>query len=270
MLQREVFPKYRSYVEELGRVYSQMKTYFSPTSYEDLCRDRGYPIGESCQYDLIKEMNIGYFETNDNDMFKDVSPELGLYSQKGNLILNGRYIIPVPSVNGDLVSLIGYYPDFKKYITLATPFFSKECMFFNFKQAYELSWSKYNGFVIVVEGIFDCLSLRAVGLPCIATMGASVSAIKGELLKLFRKVLGIPDDDATGRKSLNRYSKSGWKVPSNTTMLKFLGGTVQIGGQLLHCKDMDNFVTWYEADDVIETLLQFRGCKEEIEELKLC
>jgi DNA primase len=270
MLQREVFPKYRGYVEELNKVYNTMKGYFSPTSFEDLCRDRGYPIGESCQYDLIKSMNIGFFETNDNDIFKDYSTELGLYSQKGSLLLNGRYIIPVESVSGDLVSLIGYYPDIKKYITLSTPFFSKECMFFNFKQAYELSYKEFDGFVIVVEGIFDCLSLRAVGLPCIATMGASVSRTKGELLKLFKFVLGIPDDDATGRKSLNRYDRSGWKVPTNTVMLKFSGGNVSIGGQLIHCKDMDNFVTWYEAEDVKETLLQFRNCREEIEELKLC
>lgn len=269
MLQREVFPKYRSYVKELNDVYSLMKSYFSPTSYEDLCKDRGYPLGETCQYNLIKEMELGYFETSDNDLFKDYSPELGLYSQKGNLILNGRYIIPVYSVSGDLISLIGYFPDKKKYITLATPFFSKECMFFNFKQAYELSFEKYDGFVIIVEGIFDCLSLRAVGLPCIATMGASVSRAKGELLKLFRKCLGIPDDDITGRKSLNRYSREGWKVPSNTVMLKFTGGLVNFGGTYLHCKDMDNFVTWYEPDDVKEILLTYRGSHEDIEELSL-
>ena len=269
MLQREVFPKYRDYVRELNMVYDTMKNYFSPTSFEDLCRDRGYPIGETCQYDLIKQMNLGYFETPDNDIFKEVSPELGLYSQKGKLLLNGRYIIPVYSVSGDLVSLIGYYPDSRKYITLSTPFFSKICMWFNFNQAYQLSYEKYNGFVIAVEGIFDCLSLRAVGLPCIATMGASVSEIKGELLKLFTKVLAIPDDDTTGRQALNRYGKKGWRVPCNTTMLKFKGGLVEIGSNKLHCKDMDNFVTWYEADDVRETLLSYISCNEEIEELIL-
>lgn len=269
MLQREVFPKYRQYVSELNQIYSLMKQSFSETSVEDLCKDRGYPIEDACQYALLKEMNIGYFETDDFEPFKEFSKDLGLFSQKDNFLLNGRYIIPVYSVNGDLVSLIGYYPDFKKYITLATPFFAKECMFFNFKQAYDLSWGSYNGFVILVEGIFDCLSLRAVGLPCIATMGASVSSIKGELLKLFRKVLAIPDDDKTGRGSLNRHTKKGWKVPSNTVMLKFKGGNVSIGGQSLHCKDMDNFVTWYNSDDVREILLSFSDSREEIEELSL-
>lgn len=269
MLQREVFPKYRQYCQELKEIYDIMTDSFSPTSAEDLCRDRGYPIDESPQYDLIKSMNLGYFESDDIEVFKKYSEELGLFSKKGNFLLNGRYIIPVEDISGNLVSLIGYYPDFKKYITLATPFFSKACMFFNFKQAYELSWSKFDGFVIVVEGIFDCLSLRALGLPCIATMGATVSRIKGELLKLFSFVLGIPDDDTTGRKSLNRYSAKGWKVPDNAVMLKFTGGLVNFGGTYLHCKDMDNFATWYESEDVREILLSFRGSHEDIEELRL-
>lgn len=142
-------------------------------------------------------------------------------------------------------------------------------MFFNFNQAYNLSWGSYDGFVIVVEGIFDCLSLRAIGLPCMATMGASVSAIKGDLLKLYKKVLAIPDDDITGRNSLNRNDPKGWKVPFNTTMLKFTGGLVEIGNMHLHCKDMDNFVTWFEPEDVRETLLSYRDSKEEIDTLSL-
>ena len=61
MLQREVFPKYRQYCKELAEVYEIMKDNFSSTSYEDLCKDRGYPLQESLQYDLFKSMNIGYF-----------------------------------------------------------------------------------------------------------------------------------------------------------------------------------------------------------------
>lgn len=246
-----------------------MQGYFADDSAEKLCSLRGYPIGESPQYDLLKDLNIGLFEVSDNDLFKEYDTALGLYSQKGNLLLNGRYIIPVEDISGNLVSLIGYFPDTRKYITLATPFFSKEVMFFNFRQAYGLSWSEFNGFVIVVEGIFDCLSLRSLGLPCIATMGATVSRVKGELLKFFSKVIGIPDDDSVGRLSLDRYSKKGWKVPYNATMVKFIGGMVDIGEQQLHCKDMDNFATWFDPDDVREILLSYRGSTEDIEELRI-
>ena len=71
------------------------------------------------------------------------------------------------------------------------------------------------------------------------------------------------------RLSLDRYSKKGWKVPYNATMVKFIGGMVDIGEQQLHCKDMDNFATWFEPDDVREILLSYRGSTEEIEELRI-
>ena len=88
-------------------------------------------------------------------------------------------------------------------------------------------------------------------------------------MTLFNKVIAIPDDDTVGRRALNRYSKYGWKVPSNTTFLKFSGGVFECNGELLHCKDMDNFVSWYEADDVRDCLLQVSGSREDIEELVL-
>lgn len=269
MLQREVFPKYREYSKDLNEIYAIMKRSFAPDSVDTLCTMRGYPLGESSQHDFLSKNVLGYFETSDYQQFKDYPEELGMYSKSGQLLLNGRYIIPVTSVNGDLVSLIGYFADEKRYITLSTPFFSKATMFFKFHEAYQKSWQEYNGVVFLVEGIFDCLSLWSIGLPCMATMGSSVSTVKGELLKLFRKVIAIPDDDDTGRKALNRYSKSGWKVPSNTVMLKFHGGSLEINGIELHCKDVDNFVTWYDAETVRECLLSFADSHEEIDELIL-
>lgn len=209
---------------------------------------------------------MGYFEVADDTLYKGYPEELGLFSKRGNMLLNGRYIIPVTSVSGDLVSLIGYYADEKRYITLSTPFFSKAAMFFMFNEAYKESWANHNGVVFLVEGIFDCLSIWSLGLPCMATMGSSVSALKGDLLKVFRKVIAIPDDDETGHKALYRNSKNGWKVPSNTVMIKFRGGSVNIGGSLLHCKDVDNLVTWFDADFVRECLLSFVDSREEIDE----
>lgn len=246
-----------------------MKPSFASDSVDTLCQMRGYPLEESVQHDFFKANIPGYFEVADYTPFRSFPEELGLFSRSGELLLNGRYIIPVTSVCGDLVSLIGYYADYKRYITLSTPFFSKTAMFFKYNEAYKLSWEKYNGVVFLVEGIFDCLSIWSLGLPCMATMGSSVSALKGELLKVFRRVIAIPDDDETGRKALNRYAKTGWKVPSNTVMVKFHGGTCNIGGVELKCKDVDNLVTWYEADDVREMLLSFVDSHEEVDELIL-
>lgn len=269
MLQREVFPKYREYSKMLEEIYRSMSRDFADDSVESLCMMRGYPLGESSQYAYFKQNPLGYYEVSDYTAFKEYPEELGLFSKTGELLLNGRYIIPVTAVNGDLVSLIGYYADFKRYITLATPFFAKSGMFFKFHEAYKLAWERYNGVVFLVEGIFDCLSLWSLGLPCMATMGSSVSSVKGDLLKLFRKVIAVPDDDDTGRKALNRYSKQGWKVPSNTVMVKFSGGTTNIGGVDLHVKDMDNLATWFDAEFVKDCLLSFVDSREEIDEFIL-
>ena len=266
MLQSEVFPLYRKYRDELAEVYEFMKTQYQEGYAEELCKLRLY-VGED-QRNLIKDMQIGIADLA-GDLFKGYSEELGLLSKTGNFLLSNRYVVPIYMPNGDLVSLVGYYPDTRKYVTLPTPFFSKACIFFNFKQAYDLSWSEYDGFVILVEGIFDCLSLRSIGLPAIATMGASVSYEKGELLKLFSRVIAIPDDDNVGRSALDRRSKRGWKVPDNTTMIKFTGGEIDFGDVVLRVKDMDNFVSWYDKNDVRELLLSYRGSKNEVEELIL-
>ena len=52
-------------------------------------------------------------------------------------------------------------------------------------------------------------------------------------------------------------------------MLKFHGGTIKLNDMDLHCKDMDNFVSWYEEEDVRDILLSYRSSREDIEELYL-
>lgn len=264
MRQNQVFPYYREVSKELQEVYSFMQTQFEESSVNELCEIRGY-IGNA-QKQFLQDMNIGRCDIDVS--LVDNAEKLGLATRKGNFILANRYQIPVEDYAGNLVSLIGYYPDARKYITLSTPYFSKDVLFFNFKRAYELSWSKFNGTVILVEGIFDCLSLSAIGLPAIATMGNTVSPIKGEQLKYFKKVLAIPDADRVGRQSLNRLSPKGWQVPCNTTFIKIIGGKLQLeDGTTLTVKDTDNFVSWFEASDVIESIMQFENSKEDIEEL---
>ena len=268
MRQIDVFPYYNTCVEEMESRYAMLKGLFNDSYVSELCNLRGY-VGEE-QRSIIEKMNLGYCDVVDTDLLGSMRKDLGLVSSKDNFLLSNRFIIPVDDIAGHTVALIGYYPDYKKYITTPSPFFSKECMLFNLRQAYDLSKRDFGGLVFLVEGIFDCLSLRAIGLPCIATMGASVSKTKCELLKFFTKVIGIPDNDTTGRRSLNKYdTRYGWNVPYNATMIKFEGGFLNIGGNSLKVKDMDNFVSWFDADDVRDILLSFKDSKEDIEILKL-
>jgi DNA primase len=264
--QNQVFPEYRKEVSYLTEKYEYFKSIMVDGYVDELMKIRGY-VSDS-QRNLIRTMQLGYCTVSPLDYEEvfglDYAKELGIITAQNNFLLDNRYIIPVEDIGGNLVSMIGYFNDTRKYITLPTNFFAKDCILFNFKQAYELSWKEYGGFVIIVEGIFDCLSLRAIGLPAVATMGATVGTVKCELLKYFKKVLAIPDDDKTGHKAF-----STWKLPSTSTILKFNGGVVDIGGSKLKCKDMDNFVSWYDEDDVRELLLSFRDSKNAFEEVVL-
>lgn len=267
MLKREVFPYYEKCVRELTIQYEFLKSLFTEDYVDELCKIRGY-VSDS-QHNLIEHLELGYCSISDVDSLGEFASEIGLVSKNGNFLLNNRYIIPVYDISNNLIALIGYLNDEKKYITTPSPFFSKELLFFNFRHAYDLSWRDFNGVVFLVEGVFDCLSLRSIGLPAIATMGSDVSELKCEFLKFFKKVVAIPDDDKVGRRALNKFGYKGWKLPHTATIVKFKGGTLDMGERELHCKDIDNFVSWYEESDVIEILLSLSKSTEEVEELIL-
>lgn len=268
MEQRRVFPYYREYVRDLSICYDILKEQSVTGTFEDLCKLRGYLVGSE-QYKLMEDLNFQSYEVKDVSVFGTRRLELGLVSDGDYFLIENRFVIPVYGANGDLLTLIGYYPDFKKYITLPTMCFSKEVLFFNIDNALELSWSKFNGLVFLVEGIFDCLSLRALGLPAIATMGNIVADVKLEVLKLFKKVAYIPDNDKTGRRSLNKHDKKyGWVVPYNATAIR-LTGSYDYGDVSMPIKDIDKAICMYDADSMRDILLELAQSTDEIVDLRL-
>lgn len=267
MRKNEVFKVYREYSEELEKAFTTIRGYYVESSIDELCTLRGY-ISDIYK-DLFSEMGIGCPEISDVEVLGEYRSYLGLTSKKDNFLLNYRYVVPIRDISGRLVAMVGWYPDIKKYITTPSMFFAKESLFFNIDHAYKLSWERYDGLVFLVEGIFDCLSLRALGLPAIATMGVTVGAPKSEQLSLFRKVIAIPDNDKAGKRALNRLdAKYGWKVPPTTTFLRIKGELkTELGS--LKVKDIDNLVSYFDEDDVRELLLSFADSKEELEEIIL-
>lgn len=276
MRKADVFPYYRKYVSEYEKAYSHIKTLFDvDSSVEELCKLRGYPLqGE--QRDLLTELQICSCVLDNKLYLGEMAEDFGLVTKTERFLLDDRFIIPVRDANGSLITLIGYYPDNKKYITAPGLFFSKDVLFFNIDHALKLSFEKFDGLVFLVEGIFDCLSLRSIGLPALATMGSTVSREKRAILELFNKVIYIPDNDAVGRRALNRRDKSyGWAVPNSATGLR-LSGVVDFNQNgesseesILKIKDMDNFIAWFDADSVREILLSYKDSTREIEDLDM-
>ena len=165
--------------------------------------------------------------------------DLGLVSADGFHLLNGRYVIPVRSITSKITALVGWYPDMKRYITTQTFGFSKNTSFYNIEHALPLSWSKFGGAVFLVEGIYDTIALRSLGLPVLGNQGIVLSNAKIEILKFFKNVIAIPDGDASGAKVLPSGERP-WNYPAT-----FL--------QLVGVKDVDDLVKGY--DSVKESLL---------------
>ncbi len=252
-----LFSYYRDICKFNQELFSALRMRYDEDSIDTLCNLRGYMV-DSDQAVCLDEMGVGICTLIEEEwLHRRELVEYGYTTSSGFFLLDNRYIIPVRDIEGNIVTLIGYYPDKKKYITAPTPFFSKELMFFNIDNALLMS-EEYNGTVFLVEGIFDCISLRSIGLPAIATMGSTVGVSKCDLLRVFNKVVYIPDNDKTGRKALSPLG--GWSVPSTAVGVKLSGSYVYAEGtedeRSVKIKDMDNLVNLYEPDDVREILLE--------------
>lgn len=238
--------EYRDYCERFRFVWG----YIRASSYDEdfviqcLCSERGY------SYDRMNPIlsKIGVCFVNPekfefNRIRKLDRGELGICSPTGNFLLMGRYIVPVRDMLGNIIALIGWYnQEDKKYVTTPSKLFSKECLFYGMEQFNTGIGKKF----IVVEGIFDSISVRSLGLRCVAMMGITPSRYKTELFNLMGGVLAIPDNDKEGRKVLKEDI---WGIPSNGKYLRWSGSGAK------GIKDIDDLVKSFEAEDVREMLL---------------
>ena len=223
---------------------------------------------------------VGVFKLDYYSEIQYIVPELtdekaklyGLVDRAGNYLLRGRYTIPIRDISGKVTALVGWYPDVKKYVTTPTYGFSKDGQFFNiecYSKSFDGDYPKYKdeetgevlestGLVYLVEGIFDTLSLRALGFPVLGNMGLDMSLMKTEILSRFGKVIAIPDNDRAGSGTnpyLNRISGKGKKVEWLTKNENVI---VQLptGGQ-----DRDDLVKGYYC---FEDLLRCQKAKYKI------
>lgn len=239
MLTRE---EYNDYCTRFKKVVNFLKLNSKPPEVvaREICSKRGYY--EERMSDILIKAGFMYIKDNScYEKLRNAGDDLGLFSSNGNFLLDGRYIFPVFDLLGNPIALIGWYPDEKKYITTPSKLFSKGCLFYGMEQLGSTGIGKN---YVLVEGIFDCLSVRSVGLPCVAQMGIDTSKYKCSMYSLFKTLVAIPDNDSEGRKVLN---KDKWRLPSSGKYFKWVGDK---------SKDIDLFCNSYEAEDIKELLLE--------------
>lgn len=232
------------------------KVWGSDYQITELMQHRGYTSLE--MFETLK--SIGVFKVDYLSEIYLAVPEVtetqlkewGLVNEAGDYILGGRYVVPIRDVSGKVTALVGWHPrgGSRKYVTTPTVGFSRDATFFN-HDCYRLSWEKWKGTVFLVEGIFDTIALRSLGLPALGNQGLEMSAIKSQILTRFGKVIAIPDNDKAGR-SVNpltnalsgKSSKFIWRIENDNVFVTLPA----VEG----VKDCDDFVKLYDAyDDLV-------------------
>jgi len=130
----------------------------------------------------------------------DMIATFGLgYTSTG--ILKGRIVIPIHNADGQIVAFAGRHasedvPDDVPRYKLPKAF-QKGLELFNLHRATELPGKH----ITIVEGYWSAMRLHLLGIPCVATMGTSISPEQVELLTTqgYRYATVIFDGDDQGR-----------------------------------------------------------------------
>ena len=246
--------EYRSYCSRFRRVVGWLRMNSKPSMEvaNEICALRGYYPERMLS--ILEEAGFMYI-TDESCYSKliNAGEDLALFKD-GKFLLAGRYIFPVRDMLGNVVALIGWFPDDKKYVTTPSKLFSKSCLYYGLEQISKVGINKD---AILVEGIFDCLSVRSLGLTCYAEMGSTTSRYKTSLYSLFKRVLAIPDNDAVGKSIIQKDS---WNLPLNGRYLLWSGNEI---------KDIDNLCNLYEYEDIKEEILAAFNSKERVYKILL-
>lgn len=235
--------RYTEYCKRFKQVYEFLEQNSKPKSEValEICKLRGY-YPERMLGTLVK---MGFLYIEDESCFEKLrgaGKDLALFNDTG-FRLKGRYIFPVRDMLGNILALIGWIPG-GKYVTTPSALFSKSCLFYGLEQFSTMGIGKK---CILVEGIFDSISVRSLGIPCMAFMGVESSRYKVALYSLFSQLVGIPDCDVQG-KEVVKLDK--WSLPTNSKYLIWRNSSSSG-----YIKDIDELCNSYEEEDVRDLIL---------------
>lgn len=208
-------------------------------------KDKLYNLAEVRQFDveLLDRLGIFYIDKEAEMLVpnEEGKIDLGFYKRIGIIsptnnrpIYSDRYIIPIYDLNGYVMALVGYSLTSKqRYIYSNTRYFFRNDILYNL-EVYERCIR--DGYVIVTEGITDCIRLLDMGFTNVmSTAGAHKSLWMMQLLDNIENVIFIPDRDRAGD-----GTKSYWITHNYTRLLI-----------PFYCKDLDEFACLGEKEETV-------------------
>lgn len=229
------------YLTDLERVFRFFKANKNPDGISKLMEMRGYFSEEMRNF--LEEYGVVLLnEGTDVEKLKNLKSNINLFSEKGNFLLEGRFIIPIKDLTGRVISFVGWYPDDRKYITIKTKLFQRNYLLFGMEQ---LPCET----LFVCEGIFDSLHLRANGFNAVSVMGADISLVQREWCRLTSEIWGIPDNDNIGRRTVKNNK---WDMP----YLVWYGLKVDVPNstESISIKDIDTLCNLFDVKDVLNNI----------------
>ena len=180
----------------------------------------------------IKKFNIGFAEKNESETLtfinklgisKNELRNLGLLSDKGNLLFKNRIIFPITNFRNDTIGFGGRaIEDFgPKYINSADSGVYKKNRALYFTDNF-LSEVKKKKFVIIVEGYFDVIAFNKLGFANAASpSGTALTVQQINLVSRYTKDIYICfDNDTAGDMATKRILEIKNNQPSNLNFFK--------------------------------------------------
>lgn len=146
------------------------------------------------------ELEVDHPFFDSHSITDDMIETFGLgYTSTG--ILKGRIVIPIHNTDGQIVAFAGRHAnedvpeDVPRYKLPKA--FQKGLELFNLHRAAELPGKH----ITIVEGYWSAMRFHLLGIPCVATMGISISPEQAELLMTqgYRYATVVFDGDDQGR-----------------------------------------------------------------------
>lgn len=267
---------YKEYCKKYNVIWNYLRNNSTKSVDEitnDICTMRKYYDSYERFKRVFQKVGIAYIDSSEKDI-KELQnksfDDMALFTEEGRFLLNCRYIVPVKDMLGNVIALIGWYPDDRKYITTPSKYFDRSSLFFGLEQLSETGiYKEY----FLVEGIFDCIALRSYGFPAIAQMGVEMSRKKEVLYKLFKRLVAIPDNDKVGNRVL---SNDLWKLPLGSSYLRWSGGLTQetkdddsVEEANFYIKDIDILCKLFDEESIRQMLSRVLKIKDRVIKIRL-
>jgi len=225
--------KFESDQKNLISYMNKLNDYFVKNMNEGKSQDSiNYLKSRNLEGVDIKEFKIGFAEKNESDTLKFINTlgisknelrNLGLLSDKGNLLFKNRIIFPITNLRNDTIGFGGRaIEDFgPKYINSAESGVYKKNRALYFTDNF-LSVVKKKKFVILVEGYFDVIAFNKLGYANVASpSGTALTVQQINLLSRYTKDIYICfDNDSAGDMATKRIIEIINNQPSDLNFFK--------------------------------------------------